>query len=72
MFNKKENGSNNIFVRFQLKSHIATEEIVNLVSFKFMQLGSKNLYKKQHQSMETETPVMLLFVYNGTDQENNF
>jgi hypothetical protein len=27
-----------------------------------------NLQKKQHQAMETETPLMLLFVCNGTDQ----
>jgi hypothetical protein len=26
------------------------------------------LYKKQHQAMETKTPLMLLFVFNGTDQ----
>jgi hypothetical protein len=68
VFNKKEKGNNDLYAQFQLKSRIAAEEIVNCVLFKFMQLGGKNLYKKQHQSMETETLVMLLFVCNRTDQ----
>jgi hypothetical protein len=42
--------------------------MVNRVSFEYNRLGGKNLYQKQHQVMETETPVMLLFVCNGTDQ----
>ncbi len=41
---------------------------MNQVSFEFSCLGSKNLQKKQHQAMETETPLMLLFVCNGMDQ----
>jgi hypothetical protein len=41
---------------------------VNWVFFEFSCLGSKNLQKKQHQAMETETPIMLLFVCNGMDQ----
>jgi hypothetical protein len=41
---------------------------LNQVSFKFSCLGGKILYKKQHQAKETETPLMLLFVCNGTDQ----
>ena len=68
VFNKKEKGSNNVYARFRLKSQVNTEEIVNRVSFKFSCLGGKNLQKKQHQAMETETPLMLLFVCNGTDQ----
>jgi hypothetical protein len=28
------------------------------------------LYKKQNQAMETETPMMLLFVSNGTDPQS--
>jgi hypothetical protein len=44
------------------------EEIINRVSFKFSCLDGKNLQKKQHQAMDTETPLMLLFVCNGTDQ----
>jgi hypothetical protein len=35
------------------------------VSFAFSCLGSSKLYKKQNQVMETETPMMLLFVSNG-------
>ncbi len=41
---------------------------MNRVSFEFSRLESKNLQKKQHQAMETEMPLMLLFVSNGTDQ----
>jgi hypothetical protein len=45
-----------------------TEEIVNRVSFEFSRLGSKKLEKKARQTMDTETPLMLLFVCNGTEQ----
>jgi hypothetical protein len=68
VFNKKEKGNNNVYARFRLKSQVNTEEIVNRVLFEFSCLGSKNLQKKQHQAMETETPLMLLFVCNGTDE----
>jgi hypothetical protein len=33
-------------------------------------VGGKNIFKKQHQAMKTETPLMLLFVCNGTDQNS--
>jgi hypothetical protein len=49
---------------------IPTKEIIYRVSFKFSCLGGKNLYLKQHQAMETKTPVMLLFVCNGTETES--
>jgi hypothetical protein len=65
VFNKKEKGSNNVYARFRLKSQIPTEDIINQVSFKFSRVGRKNLFKKQHQAMETETPLMLLFVCSG-------
>jgi hypothetical protein len=68
VFNKKAKGSNDVYARFRLKSQVDTDEIVNRVSFEFSRLGGKNLQKKQHQAMETETPFMLLFVCNGTDQ----
>jgi hypothetical protein len=68
VFNKKEMGNNDVYARFKLKSQVDTEEIVNRVSFECSCLGGKNLQKKQHQAMETETPLMLLFVCNGTDQ----
>ncbi len=41
---------------------------MNWFSFEFSCLSSKNLQKKQRQAMETETPLMLLFMCNGTDQ----
>jgi hypothetical protein len=68
MFNKKKKGRNNLYARFRLKSQVDTKEIVNQVSFEFSCLGGKNLQKKQHQAMETEMPLMLLFMCNGTDQ----
>jgi hypothetical protein len=68
VFNKKEKGNNDVHARFRLKSQVDTEEIINCISFEFSRLGGKNLYKKQHQAIETETPMMLLFVCNGTDQ----
>jgi hypothetical protein len=70
VFNKKEKGGNDVNVRFRLKSQIPTEEIVNRLSFEFTQLSGNNLYKKQHQAMETETPIILLFVCNWTNQES--
>ncbi len=36
-------------------------------SFEFSRLGGSKLYKKQNQAMETETPMMLLIVSNGTN-----
>ncbi len=33
-------------------------------------MGGTRVYKKQHQAMETETLVMLLFVSNGTDPKS--
>ncbi len=35
--------------------------------FEFTWLGGTKIYKKPMQAMETETPMMLLFVSNGTD-----
>ncbi len=67
VFYKKEKGSSNVYARFRLKFQVNTEDIINQVSFEFSPLSGKNLYKKQQQAMETETPLMLLFVCNGTD-----
>ncbi len=70
-FNKKERGkSNDIYAQFRLKSQVPAEDMVSRVSFEFSQMGSIRVYKKQHQAMETETPVMLLFVSNGTDPKS--
>ncbi len=66
-FNKKERGNNDVYALFRLKSQIPTKDIINQVSFEFLRLGGKSLYLMQHQAMETETPVLLLFVCNGTD-----
>jgi hypothetical protein len=68
VFNKKKKGSNDVYACFRLKSQVQAEDMVSRVSFEFNRLGKKNLYKKQHQAMEMETPVMLLFVCNSTDQ----
>ena len=70
VFNKKEKGSNDVYGRFRLKSQIHTEEIINCVSFEFSRMDGKNIFKKQHQAMETKTPYMFLFVNNGTDQSS--
>ncbi len=32
VFNKKEKGSNDVYVHFRLKSQISAEDIINLVS----------------------------------------
>ena len=68
VFNKIEKGSNDVYARFRLKPQVETEEIVNRVSFEFSRLGGKKLEQKAHQAMDTETPLMLLFVCNGTEQ----
>ena len=70
VFNKKEKGSNDVYGHFRLKSQIPTEDIITRVLFEFSQVGGKNIFKKQHQVMETETPIMLLFVCNGTDHSS--
>jgi hypothetical protein len=46
------------------------EDIINWVSFEFTRLGGSRLSKKLMQAMETETPMMLLFVCNGTDHSS--
>ena len=70
VFNKKEKGSNDVYGKFRLKSQIPTEDMISCVSFEFSRVGGKNLFKKQHQAMEIETPVMLLFICNGTDHSS--
>jgi hypothetical protein len=71
VFNKKERGkSNDMYARFHLKSRVPAEDMVSRVSFEFLQMGGTRVYKKQHQAMETETPVMLLFVSNGTNPKS--
>jgi len=70
VFDKKEKGNGEVFARFRLKSRDLAEEIVNRVSFEFNRLGGSRLSKKSMQAMETETPMMLLFVCNGTDHSS--
>ncbi len=67
VFNKKDRGSSNVYARFHLKSTVPIEDMVTRVSFEFLCMGSSKIYKKANQAMETETPMMLLFVSNGTD-----
>ena len=70
VFNKKDKGSNNVYARFRLKSTVPVEDMVTRISFEFSRMGGSKLYKKQNQAMETETPMMLLFVSNGTDPKS--
>ncbi len=70
VFNKKEKGSSNVYVQFCLKLQVPTEEIINQMSFEFTCLGGAKIYKKQMQAMEMETPMMLLFVSNGTEHSS--
>ncbi len=70
MFDRKEKGNGEVYARFRLKSQDIAKEIVNRVSFKFNLLGGSQLSKKTMQAMETKTPMMLLFVCNGTDQSS--
>ncbi len=70
VFNKKEKGSSNVYPRFCLKSQVPTEDIINQVSFEFTRLGRAKIYKKQMQAMETETPMILLFVSNRTEHSS--
>jgi hypothetical protein len=64
VFNK---ANNNVYALFCLKSIVPVEDMVTWVSFEFSCLGGSKLYKKQNQTMERETPMMLLFVSNGTN-----
>ena len=64
VFNK---ANSDVYGRFRIKSTVPVEKMLTRVSFMFSRLGGSKLYKKQNQAMETETPMMLLFVSNGTD-----
>ncbi len=64
MLNK---ANNNVYACFHLKSTVPIEDMATQVSFKFSCQGSSKLYKKQNQAMEMETPMMLLFISNGTN-----
>jgi hypothetical protein len=66
VFDKKEKGSND--ERFHLKSQVVADDIINQVSFEFTCPGGSKINKKPMQAMETETPMMLLFVCNSTNQ----
>jgi hypothetical protein len=68
VFSKKEKGKNNVYAHFRLKSQVVAEDIINRVSFEFTRLGGLKINKKPMQAMEMETPMMLLFVCNETDQ----
>ncbi len=43
------------------------EDIVTRVSFKLSRMGRSKIFKKPNQAMETEMPMMLLFVNNWLD-----
>jgi hypothetical protein len=68
VFNKKDKGSSDAYARFRLKSQFVADDIINQVSFEFTRLGGSKINMKPMQALKTETPMMLLFVCNGTDQ----
>jgi len=70
VFEKKDKGNGEVYARFRLKSQDMADEIINRVSFEFNRLGGSRLNKKSMQAMETETPMMLLFVCNGTEHSS--
>ena len=70
VFDKKDKGNGDVYARFRLRSQDMADEIINRVSFEFNRLGGSRLSKKSMQAMETETPMMLLFVCNGTDHSS--
>jgi hypothetical protein len=70
VFDKKGKGNGEVYARFRLKSQDPADEIITRVSFEFNRLGGSRLSKKSMQAMETETPMMLLFVCNGTDHSS--
>ncbi len=67
VFNKKDKGNSDVYARFCLKSTVPVEDMVTRVSFEFSRMGGSKIYEKPNQAMETETPMMLLFVNNGLD-----
>ncbi len=70
MFSKKDKGSNVIYARFRLKSTVPVEDMVTRITSEFSHMGDSKIYKNQNQAMETKTPMMLLFVSNGTDPKS--
>ncbi len=70
VFNKKDRGRNDVYSCFRLNFAVPVNNVVNRVSFKFSRIRGSKLYKKQHQAMETETPIMLLFISNSTDPQS--
>jgi hypothetical protein len=64
VFNK---ANSDVYGRFRIKSTVPVVEMLTRVFFEFSRLGRSKVYKKQNQAMETETPMMLLFVSNETD-----
>ncbi len=66
VFNKKDS---NVYTRFRLKLTVSVEMVMH-VCLEFLEIGRSHLYKKQNQAMETETPMMLLFVNNGSGPQS--
>jgi hypothetical protein len=64
VFNK---ANNKVYTCFCIKPTVPIKEMVLRVSFKFSCLGGSKLYIKQNQAMETEIPMLLLFVSNSTN-----
>ncbi len=56
MFNKKEEGENDVYACFCVKLQVAAKDVISRVSFKFNFLGSSKIFKKPMQGMETKPP----------------
>jgi hypothetical protein len=67
VFNK---ANNDVYGCFRLKSTVPVDKVITRVSFGFSRISGSKLYKKQNQAMEMETPMMLLFINNGTDPQS--
>ena len=67
---KSDKPTNDIYASFRLKSTLPLEEVLQAVGFEFKRIGGGMLMKKKHQSLNTETPYMLLFVHNKTEESS--
>lgn len=67
---KQDKPTNDIYASVRIKSTVPLEELLQAVGFEWKRIGGGDLRPKKHQSIWTETPYMLLFVYNKTEEES--
>ena len=67
---KKDKPTNDIYANVRIKSTVPLEELLQAVSFEWKRIGGGSLQVKKHQSLYTETPYMLLFVNNRTEESS--